>query len=88
MSNPNPLIDFQGLPPFSEIRPEHVEPALDHMLEKNRRLIDGLVGPEVQPDWKNFAAPLEELTDDLEKMWAPVSHLNGCLLYTSDAADE
>jgi len=77
MSNTNPLIDFQGLPPFAEIRPEHIEPALDHMLERNRRLIDGLVEREVQPDWENFAAPLEELHDDLERMWAPVSHLNG-----------
>ncbi len=28
----NPLLDFSGLPRFSNIKTEHVEPAIDHLL--------------------------------------------------------
>jgi oligopeptidase A len=35
----NPLIDYPDLPPFSEIKPEHVEPAVDALLESNRAKI-------------------------------------------------
>jgi len=62
---------------FEEIESVHVEPALDYMLENNRMQIDRLVANKVQPTWENFMEPLEELNDNLEKMWSPVSHLNG-----------
>ncbi|GAM63924.1 oligopeptidase A [Vibrio ishigakensis] len=26
---PNPLLDFTDLPPFSDIKPEHVKPAVE-----------------------------------------------------------
>ncbi|TPW14236.1 MAG: hypothetical protein FD130_1414, partial [Halothiobacillaceae bacterium] len=32
----NPLLTMTGLPPFKQIRPEHVEPALDQLLAENR----------------------------------------------------
>src|SRR5437588_12383078 len=32
----NPLLDGQPLPPFLEIRPEHVEPAVREVLTENR----------------------------------------------------
>ena len=35
-SETNPLLDFSGLPRFREIRAEHVAPALDQLLAKNR----------------------------------------------------
>ena len=28
----NPLLEMNGLPPFSQIKPEHVEPAVDQLL--------------------------------------------------------
>ncbi len=73
----NPLLKFEHLPLFNEIRPGHVEPALDYMLEDNRKQIDRLTSAKVQPTWDNFIEPLEELSDRLDRMWAPVSHLNG-----------
>ncbi len=73
----NPLLNFEGLPLFNEIEPKHVEPALDYMLEHNRNQIDKLTSSKVQPTWENFIEPLEELSDRLDRMWAPVSHLNG-----------
>ena len=36
----NPLLDFSGLPRFAEIKPEHVAPAIEQLLEENRALIE------------------------------------------------
>ena len=77
MMQHNPLLDFSGLPKFDAILPEHVEPALDHLLERNRSEIERLVKEIAQPDWHNFMAPLEQLDDELNRLWSPVSHLNG-----------
>ncbi|WP_024461834.1 oligopeptidase A [Marinimicrobium sp. LS-A18] len=72
----NPLLETHELPPFSAIKPEHVEPAIRQLIDENRahreRLLDGLD----QPTWDNFVAPLEAEEDRLEQAWSPVSHLN------------
>lgn len=72
----NPLLQANGLPPFSTIKAEHIEPALDALLAENCRRIDNLLDDE------NIAGPaflqfLEDWGDELNKLWAPVSHLNG-----------
>ena len=35
----NPLLNMQGLPPFSKIKAEHVEPAINELLDQNRNQI-------------------------------------------------
>jgi oligopeptidase A len=76
---PNPLLEMNGLPPFHDIQPEHVEPAIDTVLAENRARLEALVG-EGRTDgeymWDNLVAPLEELEDRLERIWSPVSHMN------------
>lgn len=71
----NPLLRDEVLPPFTAIRPEHVEPAMIAIIEENLRAIDRLV---TQPDpcWESLVQPLHNLNDRLEKAWAPVSHMN------------
>ncbi len=76
----NPLLHFEELPPFSEIRPEHVEPAIDWLLAENRRRIAALLDEVGEhPTWENFIEPLEEWEDELERAWSPVSHLNAVM---------
>ncbi len=72
----NPLLDLSGLPKFDLILPEHIEPAVDHILARNRQQIGRLVRDIKSPSWNNFMAVVEQLEDDLERVWAPVSHLN------------
>lgn len=72
----NPLLDFSSLPRFEEIAPKHVEPALDEILTRCREGVKLLVADSAEPTWHSFVMPLEELEDQLERMWAPVSHLN------------
>ncbi|KAA3628123.1 MAG: oligopeptidase A [Proteobacteria bacterium] len=72
----NPLLEFEGLPPFSRIKPEHIEPAIDLLLKENRQRIASLVKGLRGPTWTNFIEPLLRWEDRLERVWSPVSHLN------------
>ncbi|KAF0281463.1 M3 family metallopeptidase [Spiribacter roseus] len=75
----NPLLAESGLPRFSEIRPEHVQPAVDQVLADNRAAIDAITRDGGPYTWHNLVAPLERLEDRLEQIWAPVSHLNAVM---------
>ena len=72
----NPLLEEFTLPPFSRIRPEHVVPAVDTLLQQNRDEIHRLLETVDKPDWKNFVEPIERLDDRLNRAWSPVSHMN------------
>lgn len=82
----NPLLSFKGLPPFSQIKPEHVEPAIDELLSNNRKLIQDLLKSVSEPNqitWDNYVQPIEEADDRLNRVWSPVSHMNSVV--NSDA---
>jgi len=75
----NPLLEFQDLPPFSQILPEHVEPAIDQLLTDSKQHIDELANNASDYSWDNFIQPLEEIQDRINKAWSPVSHLNSVM---------
>lgn len=72
----NPLLRDFELPPFDEIKPEHVEPAIDRILSENRRKLAELLASGGPWTWESLILPLEEMDDRLDKAWAPVRHLN------------
>ncbi len=76
---PNPLLDMTGLPPFGDIRPEHVEPAIDTVLAENRARIAALLADTERFTWDSLVVPMEELEDRLNRLWSPVSHLNSVM---------
>ncbi|OOF50925.1 oligopeptidase A [Rodentibacter genomosp. 1] len=71
----NPLLNIQGLPPFSQIKPEHIQPAVKTLIQDCRDTIEQVLN---QPHftWENFILPLTEVSDRLSRAWSPVSHLN------------
>ncbi|WP_456418047.1 oligopeptidase A [Thiolapillus sp.] len=75
----NPLLNFDGLPRFTRITAQHVEPAVDYLLKDNRKQIQALLEKLPEPDWFNFIEPLEALNDRLSRAWSPVSHLNAVM---------
>ncbi|HAY16823.1 MAG TPA: oligopeptidase A, partial [Halomonas sp.] len=77
----NPLLESHELPPFADIRADHVVPAVETLLDESREAIDRLAQQAVatSPTWDNFAAPLEAVNDRLSQAWSPVSHLNGTM---------
>ncbi|NWG86656.1 MAG: M3 family metallopeptidase, partial [Hydrogenophilaceae bacterium] len=75
----NPLLDFTGLPRFTDIRPDHVGPAIDQLLAENRALIARLADSPEVPTWTNFVEPLEDANERLSRAWGQVSHLHSVL---------
>ena len=72
----NPLLKGSGLPPFTEIKPEQVEPAFNELLKELDAQLTNLEA-NVQPNWKTLVEPLEEITERLTWSWGVVSHLMG-----------
>ena len=75
----NPLLDFSGLPRFSDFDPAQVVPAIDELLDRNRRRIASLADDAAEPTWENFAGPLEDANEQLHRAWGQVSHLNAVM---------
>ena len=72
----NPLLDFEGLPRFREILPEHVGPAVDALLAEARTTIENVAGNAGMPTWETFVEPLAAAHDRLDRAWGQVGHLN------------
>jgi oligopeptidase A len=75
----NPLLDFSGLPRFAEIRPEHVNPAVEQLLAENRALVARIEADPAPPTWDAFVQPLEDANERLARAWGQVSHLNAVM---------
>ena len=81
MSNPslsssNPLLYLAGLPKLNEIKPEHVNPAIDSLLAEGRSLIESLATSTEVPTWDNFALKLEDHSEKISRAWSQVGHMN------------
>ena len=72
----NPLLEMKGLPPFSKIKPEHIEPAIDALLEQNRNTLKELLSSNQEYSWANLVEPQDAMEDRLSRAWSPVSHMN------------
>jgi len=72
----NPLLDFSGLPRFSEVAPEHVGPALDVLIADARATIEKVAAVSAAPIWDTFVQPLADAEDRLDRAWGEVTHLN------------
>lgn len=75
----NPLLTFTDLPPFSQIKPEHVKPAVEQAIEACRAKIDEVLEGNTNPTWDNVVAPIEQIDDKLSRLWSPVSHMNSVM---------
>ncbi len=73
---PNPLLEFTELPPFTEIRAEHIEPAVDALLAENRATLERVLSSTAPPTWSSVVQPVEDMDERLDRVWAPVGHLN------------
>ena len=75
----NPLLENEALPAFSEILPEHIEPALDEVLKQAKLAVDNLLSKLKTPTWETLVVPMEELDARIHQVWSPVSHLNSVM---------
>jgi oligopeptidase A len=73
----NPLLDFNDLPLFDQVRPEHVVPAIDTLLAQSESALQTVTRPEFPAQWTEIAKVLDTATEKLGRAWGVVSHLNG-----------
>ncbi|MGZ8165142.1 MAG: oligopeptidase A [Methylobacter sp.] len=72
----NPLLINSPLPLFSKIKPEHIEPAIDQLLQEARSVVKQHLEATQNYTWEDLIEPLETVEDKLNKAWSPVSHMN------------
>ena len=74
----NPLLDFTGLPRFSDIKPEHISPAIETLLQQCRSIADQARTCSIAT-WDSFVQPLVDANERLSRAWGQVSHLNAVM---------
>ncbi len=70
----NPLLIGKGLPPFPDIKPEQVIPAIAQLLEEASNGLTNLEA-NLQPTWSGLVEPLERLTERIGWGWGAIEHL-------------
>jgi oligopeptidase A len=72
----NPLLDFNDLPLFDQVRPEHVGPAMDELPAQAGLALAQVTEPGFAADWKAISGVLDVATERLSRAWGVVGHLN------------
>ncbi|MDX2004244.1 MAG: M3 family metallopeptidase [Meiothermus sp.] len=84
MSNalaPNPLTSIQFDIPFDQIRPEHVEPAIDQLIAEAEAGLEAIIGVQGPRTYANTLGALDELGRGLWYAFGIVSHLEGVVTH-------
>jgi oligopeptidase A len=75
----NPLLDTSSLPRFDDIAPQHVVPAIEQLIKRNRTRLDALLGSDQHAQFDSVVIPVEEMDHELSRVWSPVRHLQSVL---------
>ncbi|MBD5770769.1 oligopeptidase A [Marinomonas colpomeniae] len=68
--------DATSLPNFTSLDVSSIETDLEALLKYNQAGIDACVSENANPTWESLVLPLDQLDDDLNHFWSPISHLN------------
>ncbi|KTD62413.1 M3 family metallopeptidase [Legionella shakespearei] len=68
-----------GLPQFSRIDVDGFKIHLEKMLKDHLERIDDLLKQNHHYTWDNLIYPLDDLEDELERFWSPMSHLHSVM---------
>ena len=72
----NPLRQTGGLPLFDEIKPDHVNQAIDELLKSASNALERVTKSDFPSTWNDIAKILDVCTEQLTRAWGAVSHLN------------
>jgi len=73
----NPLLSFgRGIAAYSEVKPEHIAPAIEFLLKHAQDAVDVATDSKTPSNWDQLAEPLEDATEALGRSWGIISHLN------------
>ena len=74
-SDLNPLLQQGGLPLFDQIKPEHVKPAIDVLLDLASQALETVTASSFPAEWHAIAKTLDVATERLSAAWGAVNHL-------------
>ena len=73
----NPLLaPIDALIDYAAIRPEHIEPAIQALINETRSIIDNVAAPETPSTWDALIDPVENVSARLWRAWSVAGHLN------------
>ncbi|MGF6244535.1 oligopeptidase A [Paraburkholderia sp. GAS38] len=75
----NPLLAATDLPLFSQLRPEHITPALDVLLATAQATVDKATQPTTPATWQAVVTTVELGTEPLARTWRTLTHLGGMI---------
>jgi oligopeptidase A len=73
----NPLLAFEYRIPFDQVKPEHVEPAIDQLLADAQKRLDEIIRCPAPRTYANTMQALDELTTQLDYAMNITRHLEG-----------
>ncbi len=72
----NPLLQAGVLPQFDQIKPEHVNPAIEMLLSAASEALEKVCAPTFPAEWQAIAEVLDVASERLSSAWSAVGHLN------------
>lgn len=75
----NPLLQFDELTHFDQIRPEHIDAAITQLLTQAEQALQTVTQSDFPADWVAMATVLEVAAEQLSRSWGAIGHLNSVL---------
>ncbi|AOB31006.1 oligopeptidase A [Bordetella sp. H567] len=73
----NPLLaPVEDLVDYAAIKPEHIVPAMDSLLDTARQAVDRAADPALPATWEAVIEPLDSTSERLWRAWSVAGHLN------------
>ena len=72
----NPFLTEEGLPPYDQMTPDHVVPAMTKVIADAEKRIEE-IEQSLEPTWNGLMKPLETMDNPFSYSWSPVGHLLG-----------
>ena len=77
MTSSNPLLaPVADLVDYAAVRPEHIVPAVDELLDLSRKAVDQAADPALPATWEAVVEPLDSASERLWRAWSVAGHLN------------
>ena len=79
----NPFLVRDKLPDFFNVKPKHVIPAINKVINENLKVVSKIESMSESPNWMNFVTPLEICSERLNRVWSYINHINAVKSSTS-----
>jgi oligopeptidase A len=79
----NPFLVRDKLPDFFSVKPKHVIPAINKVINENLKVVSTIESTSESPNWMNFVVPLEVCSEKLNRIWSYINHINAVKSSTS-----